>query len=105
MNKAFFHIAGLLEKYPIISTLLDIYQNERFKFIPYVEISGVYGCNKSKWGSGRVIRNETSNPIQVCVEKERNISRYTIEQVWEKTLKQMFVMLTTENVWQDLYMV
>lgn len=52
MDKAFFHIAGLLEKYPIISTLLDIYQNERFKFIPYVEISGVYGCNKSKWGSG-----------------------------------------------------
>lgn len=35
MDKAFFHIAGLLEKYPIISTLLDIYQNERFKFIPY----------------------------------------------------------------------
>lgn len=66
MDKAFFHIAGLLEKYPIISTLLDIYQNERFKFIPYVEISGVYGCNKSKWGSGRVIRNETSNPIQVA---------------------------------------
>ena len=66
MDKAFFHIAGLLEKYPIISTLLDIYQNESFKFIPYVEISGVYGCNKSKWGSGRVIRNETSNPIQVA---------------------------------------
>lgn len=64
-KKAYFHIAGLLEKYRIISELLNIYSNERYKFLPYAEIYGIYGCNKSKWGSGRVIRNDVSNPFEV----------------------------------------
>lgn len=64
-KKAFFHIAGLLEKYQLISALLDIYQHERSKFKSYVEIAGIYGCNKSKWGSGRIIRGEIANPIEV----------------------------------------
>lgn len=65
-QKAYFHIAGLLEKHKMILTLINIYAKERFKFLPYVEITGIYGCNKSKWGGGRVIRNDVSNPFEVA---------------------------------------
>ena len=33
-KKAYFHIGGLIEKYEIISYLLNLYNNEREKFIP-----------------------------------------------------------------------
>lgn len=62
-NKEFYHIGGLLEKFDLLKALLSLYVNERNKFRDPVVIAAFYGCNNSCWGSGRIVKKFTDEPI------------------------------------------
>ena len=71
-----FIIGGLFEKFELISHLIDIYKDERYKFNPYVNITAVYGSNKTIWGGGRFIGTHTEDEYKVAeyMEHHKDIS-------------------------------
>ena len=61
-----YRIGGLFEKFPLIKKFITIYNNEREKFNNDINISSIYGSNKTIWGGGRYIGTDIPNEKDVA---------------------------------------